>query len=280
MLQLGIRGHDVPKAPVEDWIKNIADWGFCCTQLALPKAIQDFNTSPSAMTSGMALYLKRVFAENKVNVSVLGCYHNLATPDKEALKKTQEIYKAHIRFASLLGCGLVGTETGAVNVEYKYCPENHTDDALKTFIDGLFPVVEYAEKMGVCIGIEPVWNHIMYNPVRTRKVLDAIDSPNLRVILDSINLFNKDNESHGNEIVDEAFELLEPDIDVIHIKDYVVKDEKIFTGIPVGTGNFDLSHLFKHIKAKKPFINVLLEDSRPDNVFQSREYIKNCYENA
>lgn len=24
-------------------------------------------------------------------------------------------YKAHIRFASILGCGVVGTETGAVN---------------------------------------------------------------------------------------------------------------------------------------------------------------------
>lgn len=281
MLQFGIRGHDVPKAPVEAWVKNIADWGFCCTQLALPKAITDFNTAPTAMTSGMAQYLKRIFAENKVNVSVLGCYRNLATPDKDELKKTQQVYKDHIRFAAMLGAGVVGTETGAVNTEYRYVPENHSDEALKIFIDGLFPVVEYAEKMGVCVGIEPVWKHIMCNPERTRKVLDEINSPNLRVILDSINLLNAENESRANEIVDEAFELLLPDIDIIHLKDYVVKNGEIFTSpLTLGTGKFDIPHLMKIIKKEKPFINVLLEDSVPENVMKSREYVEKCYEEA
>ncbi len=281
MLQFGVRGHDMPKAPVEQWVKSIADLGFCCTQLALPKAITDFNTAPSAMTSGMAMYLKRIFAENKVNVSVLGCYRNLATPDKEELKKTQEIYKDHIRFAAMLGAGVVGTETGAVNTEYRYVPENHTDEALKVFIDGLYPVVEYAEKMGVCIGIEPVWKHIMYNPVQTRKVLDEINSPNLRVILDSINLLNAENESHANDIVDEAFELLLPDIDIIHIKDYVVKNGEIFTSpLTLGTGKFDIPHLMKILKKEKPFINVLLEDSIPENVKISKEYVEKCYIDA
>ena len=281
MLQLGIRGHDVPKADVESWVKNIADWGFCCTQLALPKAIADFNTSPSAMTSGMAMYLRRIFAENKVNVSVLGCYHNLATPDKTALKETQEVYKTHIRFASLLGCGMVGTETGAVNTEYKPCPENRTESALDTFIEGLKPVVEYAEKMGVCVGIEPVVRHIMYDPERTKKVLDRIDSPNLRVILDPINLLDTGNEKNANAIVDEAFALFGKDIDVIHIKDYKVEDGRLFSApVTLGTGQFDFPHLFSILKKEKPFINVLLEDSNPDNVFLSRDYVKKCYENA
>lgn len=281
MLQLGIRGHDMPKAPFEKWAKSIADLGFSCTQLALSKAIIDFKTDSSAMTNGMAMYLKRIFAENKVNVSVLGCYRNLATPDKDELKKTQDIYKAHIRFASMLGAGVVGTETGAVNTEYRYVPENHSDEALKVFIDGLYPVVEYAEKMGVCVGIEPVFKHIMYSPSRTRKVLDEINSPNLRVILDPINLLNAENESKANDIVDEAFDLLLDDIDIIHIKDYVVKDGNIFTSpLTLGTGKFDFPHLMKILKEEKPFINILLEDSIPENVKLSKEYVEKCYNEA
>ncbi len=281
MLQFGIRGHDMPKAPAEEWVKNIRVAGFCCTQLALPKAFTDFNTETAAMTSGMAMYLRNLFAKNDVKVSVLGCYHNLATPDKAELKKTQNIYKTHIRFASILGCGVVGTETGAVNTEYKPCPENHTEAALQTFIEGLFPVVEYAEKMGVCVGIEPVWNHIMHTPERTRRVIEAIHSPNLRVIFDPINMFNAENESHGNDIVDEMFDILNPEIDVIHLKDYIVKDGKIVSRpVTLGEGRFDIPHLFKILKEKKPFINVLLEDSIPENVEASKAYVRKCYEEA
>ena len=42
-LQLGIRGHDMPKAPFEELVKSISDAGFCCTQLALAKAITEFH---------------------------------------------------------------------------------------------------------------------------------------------------------------------------------------------------------------------------------------------
>ena len=61
MLQLGVRGHDVPHDSIESLVKNIKDEGFCCTQLALSKAIKECNTAPSAMTSGMAMYLRNIF---------------------------------------------------------------------------------------------------------------------------------------------------------------------------------------------------------------------------
>ena len=133
-LRLGVRGHDMPKAPFDELVKSISDAGFCCTQLALGKAIRDFSVSNEAMTFGMADYMKKVFEQNRVSVSVLGCYKNLANPDDEQLKKTIEAYKHHIRFARFLECGLVGTETGAVNTEYKFTPENHTEAALHIFI--------------------------------------------------------------------------------------------------------------------------------------------------
>lgn len=277
-LRLGVRGHDMPKAPFDELVKSIADAGFCCTQLALAKAIRDFSVSNEAMTSGMADYMKKVFEQNNVSVSVLGCYKNLANPDEQQLQKIKESYMHHIRFAKFLECGMVGTETGAVNTEYKYTPENHSDAALQLFIENLKPMVEYAEKMGVCIGIEPVYKHIMYNVERTRKVLDAVHSPNLRVILDPINLLNADNRSRQEKIVEEAFDVLGDEIDVIHIKDYMLKDGNIvYEKVTVGEGEFNISHLLGILKARKPLIHVLLEASTPENVKASCEYIRSCY---
>lgn len=280
-LRLGVRGHDMPKAPFDELVKSISDAGFCCTQLALGKAIKEFSVSNEAMTSGMADYMKKVFEQNRVSVSVLGCYKNLANPDEEQLKKIMDSYMHHIRFAKFLECGMVGTETGAVNTEYTYTPENHTDKALHIFIENLKQIVEYAEKMGVCIGIEPVYKHIMCNVDRTRKVLDAVNSPNLRVILDPINLLNADNEKQHEKIVEEAFEVLGEEIDAIHIKDYVVKDGSIvYEKLTVGEGCFNIPHFLGILKARKPFINVLLEASTPENVQKSCAYIRKCYEEA
>lgn len=280
-LRLGVRGHDMPKAPFDELVKSISDAGFCCTQLALAKAIRDFDISSSAMTSGMADYMKKVFEQNNVSVSVLGCYKNLANPDAEQLKKIMDSYMHHIRFAHFLECGMVGTETGAVNTEYKFTPENHTDKALHIFIENLKRIVEYAEKMGVCIGIEPVYTHIMSNIERTRTVLDAVNSPNLRVILDPINLLNAENEKQHEKMMEEAFDVLGNEIDAIHIKDYIVKDGNIvYENITLGEGKFNIPHFLGILKEKKPFINILLEASTPENVKASCDYIRNCYHNA
>lgn len=81
-----------------------------------------------------------------MDVAVLGCYLNLCNPDPEQHKKIVDKYIASIRFASILGCGVVGTETGAVNTEYKYEPANHTEEALQTFIENLRPIVKCAEQ--------------------------------------------------------------------------------------------------------------------------------------
>ena len=192
-MRIGIRAHDVKADTFEGLVKEIHNEGMHCCQLAVPKAVHEFPTQKEVLTPGMALYMKEVFAENKVDVAVLGCYQNLATPDEAALKDTIDTYKRHIVFASLLGAGVVGTETGACNTEYRTEPFSFTEEALEIFIKNLRPVVEYAEKLGVIVAIEPVCRHIVNNAKRARKVLDAIDSPNLQIIFDPVNLLDESN---------------------------------------------------------------------------------------
>ena len=278
-MRIGVRGHDMERVPFEELVSNINKKGFKCTQLALSKAIYEFNTGVEAMTPGMALYVKQVFAENKVDVAVLGCYLNLGNPNQEQLRKTIDIYKAHIRFASLLGCGVVGTETGAVNEQYKYEPANHTEEALQIFIKNFREVVEYAEKMGVIVCIEPVCGHIVCDIKRARKVLDAINSPNLQIIFDPVNVIDINNYEKQDEILTEAFTLLKDDIAVIHAKDFIVEDGKVKSVIS-GRGMLNYDLLMGLIKKHKPFIHVLLENTSPDNVFEAKEFVEKKYREA
>ena len=133
-MQLGIRLHDTKKLPFEERIANVHELGFACGHLAPGKVITEFPTTDEALTPGLAMYMKNVFAKNQVDVAVLGCYLNLANPNPEQLAKITHRYMAHIRFASWLGCGVVGTETGAPNETYTAVPECHGEEALQTFI--------------------------------------------------------------------------------------------------------------------------------------------------
>ena len=92
-MRIGIRAHDVKADTFEGLVKEIHNEGMHCCQLAVPKAVHEFPTKKEVLTPGMALYMKEVFAENKVDVAVLGCYQNLATPDEAALNRhLQETY--------------------------------------------------------------------------------------------------------------------------------------------------------------------------------------------
>lgn len=278
-MQFGIRLHDAVDVPIEERLKVVKEQGFSCAHVALSKVIHENSVADSALTPGYAMYLRRLFEKNELDFAVLGCYLNLAHPDSEQLKTIQDKYRANIRFAAHLGAGVVGTETGAPNVAYKFEEACWSEEALQLFIKNLRPVVKYAEQMGVLLAIEPVVRHIVCNPVRARRVLDEINSPNLRIILDPVNLLEIYNYEKQDEIVDEAMELLGKDIAVLHVKDFVIRDDKLVS-VPVGQGQFHWERVIPYMKKEKPFMHATLENTKPENAVEALNYIKEIYKNS
>lgn len=278
-MQFGIRLHDAVQAPVGERLRIIKEQGFTCAHVALSKVISENSVAPEALTPGYAMYLKRLFDKNELDCAVLGCYLNLATPDEAQLRETQEKYMANIRFAAHLGAGVVGTETGAPNVEYRFEEACWNEASLQIFIKNLRPVVKYAEQMGVLVAIEPVVRHIVCNPVRARRVLDEIASPNLRIILDPVNLLESYNYEEQDAIIDEALGLLGKDVAVLHVKDFVIKDGRLVS-VPVGQGQCHWYRIMPYMKREKPYMHATLEDTEPDNAVAALNFITEIYRNA
>ncbi|MCD8336992.1 MAG: sugar phosphate isomerase/epimerase [Lachnospiraceae bacterium] len=276
-MQIGIRLHDVKQAPLSERLATAREQGFSCAHLALAKVISENPVDDGALTPGYAMYLRKLFAEHDLDIAVLGCYLNLANPNAVSLAKTTRRYLTNIRFASLLGAGVVGTETGAPNEEYRFEEACHTEEALDIFIKNVRPVVEYAEKMGVILAIEPVYRHIVCNPKRARKVLDAINSPNLQIIFDPVNLLDISNYRNSDEIFAEAIDLLGEDIAVMHLKDYRVEGDQLIS-TAAGTGEMDYSRIIRFIKERKPYIHATLEDTVPENAVQARMHIQKLWD--
>ena len=248
MIQFGLRLHDAEKLPIEQVLPLVRQKGFSCVHLALSKSLKEVPNTPSALTPGYAAYLRRLFAKNELDIAVLGNYLNLAHPDTDALHAIQEKYYAHIRFASLLGCGMVGTETGAPNAEYKFCPECRSDAALATR--------------------------------RARTVLDEIGSPNLQILLDPVNLLNMENVDQREEVFAETIELLGKDVAMIHFKDFLLQDadgQLAATGAGQG-GMGDYRTILRFAKEQKPYVFATLENTTPENAVQCLQYLQKQYD--
>lgn len=283
MIQLGIRLHDVNTAAsleektMEARAEKAKQEGFSCVHLAYQKVISGVSFDAAALNEGLACYTKRVFQEQKLDIAVLGCYLNLAHPDPAELAKIKSRYFGHLRVAALAGCSVVGTETGAPNPQYKLDANTHSREALDTFIRNLAEVVERAEHWGVSMAIEPVWNHIVYNADRAVEVLKAIQSPNLRIILDPVNLLCMENADNREAIFRDAFEKLCDHIAVVHLKDFVRRDGKLVS-VAAGTGEMNYENILRFVKARKPFIQATLENTTNENAVQSRELIERVYQ--
>ncbi len=283
MIQIGIRLHDVNSQEsrelqtLEARAEKAKEEGFSCVHLALTKCLAGYNFDNAALTEGLSAYVRRVFEERSLDVAVLGCYLNLAHPDPEKIREFQSRYYGHLRVAALAGIGMVGTETGAPNAAYKLDANTHTAEALHTLMKNLEPVVEQAEKWGVTLAIEPVWNHIVYNADRALQVLQGLGSPNLRIIFDPVNLLSAENIARRESVLGDAMEKLCDYIAMVHIKDYMLEGDRLVS-VAAGTGEMDYSAVLRFLKERKPFIQATLENTCNENAVVSRKLIERIYD--
>lgn len=276
MMNIGIRLHDTTGTSLEEHLRSAREQGFRCAHIAMGKCIPGFSMkdAPALLTDDLAREVRALLEKYDMECAVLGCYLNLATPDMDELATSVECYKAHLRFAKAIGAGVVGTETGAPNTGYKTVPECFTEESLQLFIERVRPVVQYAEEIGAVLAIEPVCRHIVSTPERARKVLNAIDSPSLHIILDTVNLLNMHNHTRMDELVEQSIALFGDRIRVLHMKDYQpVEGAEDVRSMACGTGVMDYTRLLDFAKAH-PGLPMTLEDTVPDNAVAAREHLE------
>ena len=289
-MNIGIRLHDTAGANLAEHLAAAKAQGFTCVHIAMSKVIPGFSmaNAPELLTDELADSVRAQLEANGQTCVLLGCYLNLCSPDMADHAKTVEIYKAHLRFAKRMGALLVGTETGAPNTGYKTCPECFTEESLQLFIDRVTPVVRYAEEVGQLFAIEPVIRHIVSTPERCERVLKAVNSPNLRVILDAVNLLSEDNVADAKTIIADGIARLGKDVSLLHMKDFIpyatergqqvkstVDNTDVFSNVvscACGLGDMDYAPLCALAKARS--IPMTLENTNPGNAVAAREHLE------
>lgn len=276
---IGIRAHDIGSLPLERLTKEIADKKLSSVQLAIAKSFPPLYPGAGSLTPGLAHHLKQAFAKQDIQIAVLGCYINMIHPDQNERANQLNKFKEHIRYARDLGCSIVGTETGSVIPELGYTEDNFREEPYQEVVKSVRELVEEAEKFGVIVGIEGGINHPIHTPQRMKRLLDDISSTNLQVIYDPANFMSLENYKEQEQVIEEAMTLFGDRIAILHAKDFVVNNDQIEM-VPVGTGQLKYDVLFRQLKQRKPYINILMENTKEPHISASMAFLQEKYAQA
>lgn len=279
-MDLGCRAHDFGKRPLGELAGILGASGFTHIQLAPGKAISDIDTGDGRLSPGLALHIGGVLRAKGLRISVLGSYFNPVHPDPAQRIRGAERFAELLRFGREFGCGIVATETGSLNADFSPHPDNRGEEAFARFVETMEGVAAAAEHSGMIACIEGVARHTIFSPARMRLALDALGSPSVQVLLDPVNFLDESNWERSSEIVEECFELFGDRIMVVHAKDFEPREGGRPEVVPAGTGRLDYPRLFHLLKARKPYIDVILEDIRPEAMRAARSFVTEAWERA
>jgi len=277
-MAFGMRGHDLGgKQNFADFLSKVKKNNINYVQLAFKKSISDEDFSLGNYNPGFADYIKKGLDKNDIHVAVLGCYINPTNPIEEKRKAAVSTFIEHLKYARMIGADMVGTETGRFDSELKIVPATYTEGCYQLLLKSMREIVSAAEKLGVIVGVEGVATHTLYSPEMMKRFIDDINSPNVEVILDPVNLIDEKNYTEQEKVIDRVFEFYGDRVSVIHIKDFKLEDGKVKYA-QVGEGLFNYKHLFEILKFRKPHITMLIENSNEQRFHSDCEYLQKIYE--
>lgn len=277
-MNFGMRCHDIcPKSDMDTVLNQVENLGVHQIQLALGKSFEGYDFNYGHYSPGFGRTIADKLAKRSIHVPVLGCYINPVHPDEG--KRQAEIHKfiEHLKYAKAIGADMVGTETGRYDSEFQVVSYTYTEGCYQLLLQSMKEIITAAEKLGVIVGIEGVHDHTLYCPELMKRFLDDVDSPNVEVILDGVNLISSQNFKNQKEVLQKAFQYYGDKITMVHVKDFIMTEEGPRFA-PIGEGLFDFPALMKLLKSEKPYITMLLENSNKDRYFKDIEYLQRVYD--
>ncbi len=146
------------------------------------------------------------------------------SPSEEDRKTAKYYTERQLELASWLGCDTILVVPGTVTEEVEY------DDAYELALKTLKELAPFAEKCGVSIGVENVWNKFLLSPMEMAEFIDKVGSDCVGAYFDVGNVLI-------NGFPQQWIKILGKRIRKVHFKDFKVST-KDFVDMLEGDVNY------------------------------------------
>ena len=277
---LAIRAHDLGVKGELDILDRLDAYGIDGLQLVCYKSFADISYTPGGIARERAAEIGGMFVKAGKPVKLIGAYFNPVHSNLQKRATGTAIFKEYLQHARMLGCEIVGSETGSYNDDkWTYHPQNRTEEALQTVVTTFRDLCREAERQGAKVGIEGASGHVCYDVKTLKRAADEIGCENIRIIFDIYNFLDASNASAYLEILHEGIETFGNRISCFHIKDCTfTKDGP--AQCAVGKGELDFTAIFKAIKRHNKDAVLILEGTTGADIPGSIRFINEKWEGA
>ena len=271
-MQLGIFAKTFSRPTLGETLDAVAGHGLYCIQFNF--ACVGLPTLPENIAPEVLTAIRRELAARQIVIAAVSGTFNLIHPDIEqrcdGLRRLPVLAAACAR----LGAPIITLCTGTRDPTdmWRRHADNDSPSAWRDLLTSLGEALLVAEAHGVTLGIEPETANVVNSARKCRRLLDELKSPRLKVVMDAANLFHPGDLPRSGEILDEAFDLLGPDIVLAHAKE--LNPDMLPDGRGAGRGVLDWQHYLSRLRREKFAGAVILHGLNEDEVPASVAFLQ------
>lgn len=264
-MQIGIFTKVFIRKTIEETLDAIKAHQLDCVQFNLSSA--GLPDMPDQIDLESCDHIRREMAARGIKVAAISGTFNLIHPDLQKRGDGLRQLRVLASTCKWLGASVITLCTGTRDPEnmWRRHPENDSPQAWQDLVESMREAIQIAEENEVTLAFEPEVSNVVDSAVKARRLLDEIQSPHLKVLMDGANIFHKGELPRMGEILDEAFELLGRDIVMAHAKDLTHDGEA--GNVAAGTGMLDYDRyisLLRHVGFGGALILHGLSESQVD----------------
>ena len=186
-----------------------------------------------------------------------------------------------VEAAAEIGADYVVLGGGTRNPHHSFCahPDNYNDGAIAAAAGALQPLARAAEAAGLQVTLEIHFATVLCDWAACRKLVEAVDSPAMKINLDAANMIRFEHYWNSTEYIRQGVESLSDLIAVCHAKDVVMRDalHLHIDECPAGEGCLDYAGIIGLIDAHLAADTYMMVEHTPlDRLPATMAYIRDC----
>ncbi|MEM7343838.1 MAG: sugar phosphate isomerase/epimerase family protein [Chloroflexota bacterium] len=268
-MDLGIFAKTFVRPSLAEVLNSVTEHGFTWLQFNLSCA--GLPTLPDYISEETVAAIQEQMKVRGLRMAALSGTFNLIHPNPIQRQTGLQRLRTLAQACAGLDVSLVTLCTGSRNPNnmWQWHPANDTPEAWRDLILALEIALEIAQESDIYLGIEPELGNVINSAAKARRLLDEMQSPRLKIIMDGANLLQADQVADMTSILEEAFTLLGGEIVLAHAKDISPKEQTGHSAAGTGLLAYDqYLHLLHQAKYQGPLILHSLTEAQVPKAVQ------------
>ncbi len=269
-MQLGIFARTFTRPSVAEVFDAVVEHNLHCVQFNM--ACAGLPTLPAHIENEIIARIQMEAASREISIAAISGTFNMIHPDLQQRQIGLQRLRVLAAACKYLSIPVISLCTGSRDPEnmWRWHPENTSHQAWEDLLDSMNIALQLAEDEGVFLAFEPERANVISTASKGRALLDAMQSPYLKVIIDPANLILSENRQHMHYIIDETFELLGKYVVLAHAKD--IGPDNTF--LAAGSGILDYDYYLHLLQVATPKVPLIIHGLREAQVDEAVRFLR------